>query len=174
MAAHGSCYCGAVELQLEESARPVMQSLCHCRNCRHWSAAPVTSVMMYATSPKPDAPFWPLTVSDPSHAVRSFYKKHSPEAGVWPCTRYFCSQCGGHLFNTPEGASVVAVFPYCWERDSSPFSPAVLFEPSCHVNSKHTAISISDGKPRHEGFAHEGATSEKDQDGSQQQVETQS
>ena len=174
MAAHGSCYCGAIQLRMEASARPVLQSFCHCRNCRHWSAAPVTSSMVYITSPRPDAPFWPLTLRDPSHAVRSYRKQHPPDAAVVPAARYFCCECGGHLFNAPEGESCISLFPHCWEQDSSPASPAVLFQPSCHVNSTHTAISISDGKPQHQGFANEGAKSGKDHSGSQQQAETQS
>ena len=39
------CSCGAVIVEL--SNEPFQQILCHCKNCRAWSASPVTSATLF-------------------------------------------------------------------------------------------------------------------------------
>src|SRR5262245_34720199 len=41
----GQCYCGAVEIEM--SGDPLEVGYCHCENCRHYSAAPVSAFTLW-------------------------------------------------------------------------------------------------------------------------------
>lgn len=45
----GSCFCGAVELEVTGS--PQAMGYCHCRSCPSWSGGPVNAFSLW----KPDA-----------------------------------------------------------------------------------------------------------------------
>jgi hypothetical protein len=45
----GSCFCGAVELEVTGS--PEGMGYCHCRSCRSWSGGPVNAFSLW----KPEA-----------------------------------------------------------------------------------------------------------------------
>ena len=45
----GTCFCGAVELEVTGS--PEAMGYCHCRSCRSWSGGPVNAFSLW----KPDA-----------------------------------------------------------------------------------------------------------------------
>jgi hypothetical protein len=41
----GKCYCGAVEIEMRGD--PLEVGYCHCENCRHYSAAPVSAFTLW-------------------------------------------------------------------------------------------------------------------------------
>jgi hypothetical protein len=45
----GSCFCGAVEIEVTGS--PEAMGYCHCRSCRSWSGGPVNAFSLW----KPEA-----------------------------------------------------------------------------------------------------------------------
>src|SRR3546814_20815988 len=44
----GSCFCGAVELEV--SGSPEAMGYCHCRSCRSWSGGPVNAFSLWKRS----------------------------------------------------------------------------------------------------------------------------
>ena len=52
----GSCFCGAVKLEV--AGEPAAMGFCHCRSCRSWSGGPVNAFSLW----KPEA----VTVSETS------------------------------------------------------------------------------------------------------------
>src|SRR5689334_3056543 len=76
----GSCYCGAVEIEV--SGAPAGMGYCHCEGCRAWSAGPVNAFVL-----------WPqaaVKVLRGSEHIGVFAKVPNSQ-------RKWCKQCGGHL-----------------------------------------------------------------------------
>ena len=107
--------------------------------------------MIYRTSPTEERPFFPLSITSGSDSLRGYQKSHPPSAGVNSVTRHFCSTCGTHLFNAPEGAPIISVFPYVWDKEPSS-SPAVTFQPSYHSNFRHHTLDLKDDQPKFMDF----------------------
>jgi len=79
MTRSGQCYCGAIRFEL--SGEPARVSLCHCRDCRMASGAPVTGWAAYPEGALAVTQGTPKTVNR-SGAV----------------LRFFCGDCGTGLF----------------------------------------------------------------------------
>lgn len=80
-ALHGSCLCGAVELDVHE---PQMFLECHCTRCRQWTGCASTPVVVVS-----GATFVQTAGKD---VLKSY-----AENGFSP--RYFCGQCGTSVFS---------------------------------------------------------------------------
>ena len=107
--------------------------------------------MAYVLAPADAQPFFPLSITDPTKALKGFKKDHGPNADVHPVTRYFCSTCGTHLFNLPVGSGTVIVLPYVWDTESES-SPAVVYQPVLHACFKDHALNPNDDKPKFPSF----------------------
>lgn len=81
----GGCLCGAVRYRAE--AEETLHYLCHCSDCRRYGGGPYHAAIVVAASA--------LEISG--------------EPRVYTCradsgrtiARYFCGDCGGHLFTSP-------------------------------------------------------------------------
>ena len=80
MSYKGSCFCGAVTLQV--TGDPAGMGYCHCESCRHWSAGPVNGFTLW--DPKA------LKITKGAEHIGSFAKTPASE-------RKWCKQCGGHV-----------------------------------------------------------------------------
>ena len=78
----GQCHCGAVRYEM--SAQVIHQALCHCRDCRRHSGAPMVA--------------WGLVSKDNLKVEGETKEYASSEHG----RRHFCPQCGTGLFYTSE------------------------------------------------------------------------
>ena len=76
----GSCFCGAVTLEL--SGAPEAMGYCHCSSCRSWSAGPVNAFTLW----KPEN----VKVTKGADLVGRFQKSDNSE-------RKWCKKCGGHF-----------------------------------------------------------------------------
>src|SRR6516165_1310003 len=76
----GSCFCGAVEIEVTGS--PEAMGYCHCRSCRSWSGGPVNAFSLW----RPEA----VRVTSGSEHIATFAKTPMSE-------RQYCAKCGGHL-----------------------------------------------------------------------------
>lgn len=88
MSQTGGCLCGAVRYELK--AEPVMQAICHCKNCQR-QAGSVLSVLI-------GVPRDGITIKGETTTYED-----SGESGlkVW---RKFCPTCGSPLFTDAESA----------------------------------------------------------------------
>jgi hypothetical protein len=120
----GSCFCGAVHLRA--TGAPVAMGFCHCKSCRHWSAAPVNAFTLWT----PDA----LTVTRGAEEVGT-YSKTAKSGRKW------CELCGGHLFTEHPGIGLVDIY--------AAMLPKLRFEPALHVHYAEAVVRIRDGLPKH-------------------------
>ena len=126
----GSCFCGAVELEV--SGAPAAMGYCHCRSCRSWSGGPVNAFSLW----QPQAV--PITRGE-GH-LASFEK--SPFS-----RRRFCAKCGGHLMTEHPTIGLIDVF--------AATIPTLDFAPGVHVNYAETALRMRDGLPKLKDFPKE-------------------
>src|SRR5258705_3221841 len=84
MAHSGSCFCGAVKVEVTGS--PEAMGYCHCRSCRSWSGGPVNAFSLW----KPEA----VRVTAGAEHVATFSKAAMSQ-------RKYCAKCGGHLITHP-------------------------------------------------------------------------
>ena len=89
----GSCMCGAVSVEVEGDPQAML--VCHCKDCRAWSASPVNG-----------AALWPrdkMTVTQGQDNVQSY--AHSEGHN-----RSWCTKCGGHVFTDHIPFGLVDVY----------------------------------------------------------------
>ena len=120
---HGSCFCGAVELEI--IGAPEAMGYCHCESCRHWSAGPVNAFSLW----QPSA----VTVVRGAEHIKSFAKTDNSH-------RKWCGQCGGHLMTDHPHAGVVDVYAAVIKD--------FTYDPSMHVFYAESVLSIHDGLPK--------------------------
>ena len=123
----GSCFCGAVKLEV--AGAPEVMGYCHCRSCRSWSAAPVNAVSLW----KPDA----VRIVEGAEHIATFQKTAMSE-------RQYCSKCGGHLMSRHPSLGMVDVF--------AATIPTLKFAPGVHVNYAETVLPMKDGLPKLKDF----------------------
>ena len=123
----GSCFCGAV--QLEVTGEPEAMGYCHCRSCRSWSGGPVNAFSLW----KPDTV---RIIAGEDHLAT--YQKTEVSA------RRYCAKCGGHLMTDHPTLSLVDVF--------AATLPTLNFEPGVHVNYAETVLPMRDGLPKLKDF----------------------
>ncbi|MEO8166019.1 MAG: GFA family protein [Betaproteobacteria bacterium] len=119
----GSCFCGAVQLQV--TGEPEAMGYCHCESCRSWSAGPVNAFTLW----KSDA----VKITRGADNIRSYNK--TPHS-----YRKWCNTCGGHLFTEHPGMGVTDVY--------AATIPNFPYEPGIHVHYQESKLPIKDGLPK--------------------------
>ena len=133
----GSCFCGAVQLELK--GEPTAMLYCHCKDCQVWSAGPINSASLW----NPDL----LEVTKGQEYIETYNKtEHS--------YRKFCKKCGGHLMNEHPGLKLIDIFAVILNGFS--------YKPTIHINYESKTVSVKDGLPKFsdmpEEFGGSGAT----------------
>ena len=123
----GSCFCGAVELEV--TGAPEAMGYCHCQSCRSWSGAPVNAFSLW----KPRA----VQIVSGAEHVASYQKTEHSQ-------RQYCTECGGHLLTNHPGLGLVDVF--------AATIPSLDFVPGVHVNYAETVLPMRDGLPKLKDF----------------------
>jgi hypothetical protein len=123
----GSCFCGAVEVELTGS--PEAMGYCHCRSCRSWSGGPVNAFSLW----KPEA----VRIKSGSEDVAAVQKTPMSQ-------RKYCAKCGGHLMTNHPTLGLVDVF--------AATIPTLLFTPGVHVNYAESVLPMRDGLPKLRDF----------------------
>lgn len=124
---HGSCFCGAVEIEV--SGEPVDMGYCHCSSCRTYSGAPFVAFTI-----------WPadkFRVTRGEQLLGAFNK-------VGTSDRKFCTRCGGHLFIDHPHLGLVDV--------RAPILPSVAFEARAHLNYSERVMPVTDGLKKFNDF----------------------
>ena len=120
MQVDGACHCG--DIRYTATIDPAKVAICHCTDCRDWSATPVTAYSL-----------WPadkVRVLDGADKVTRFNK-------MGKATRCSCSVCGGAVMAELPGAGLVDVYPM--------FLKDVPFEPTAHVHYAERVMDMADG-----------------------------
>ncbi len=130
MAHVGTCFCGAVTLEV--SGLPEAMGYCHCRSCRSWSAGPVNAFSLW----KPEA----VRITSGAKNVATYAKTPLSE-------RNFCTKCGGHLMTNHPPLGLVDVF--------AATIPTLNFTAAVHVNYAETVLPMKDGLPKLKDFPKE-------------------
>lgn len=128
---HGSCLCGAVQLEIQEPLEH-MPEACHCSQCRKATGNFWTGVNIRRTA---------LTVRG-ADSVAWFQSSEKVQRG-------FCARCGSTLFWNPtiEGYQWTAVAMGCLD------TPLTLrVSKHTFVGDKGGYYEIADGAPQHEAF----------------------
>lgn len=123
----GSCFCGAV--RLEVSGEPEGMGYCHCSSCRSWSGGPVNAFSLW----KPET----VKVTAGQEHLATFAKTAMSE-------RQYCAKCGGHLMTNHPGLGLVDVF--------AATLPGLAFAPGLHINYAETVLPMRDGLPKLKDF----------------------
>jgi hypothetical protein len=123
----GSCFCGAVTVEVTGS--PEAMGYCHCTSCRSWSGGPVNAFTLW----KPGA----VKVASGNQHVATFAKTPTSH-------RKYCSKCGGHVMTDHPTLDLVDVF--------ASTIPSLDFKPGVHVNYGETVLRMRDGLPKLKDF----------------------
>ena len=136
MSHSGSCFCGAVQIEVE--GEPEAMGYCHCGSCRSWSAGPVNAFSLW----KPEN----VRVTTGEEHLASYQKTDMSQ-------RQYCDQCGGHLMTRHPPLGLVDVY--------AATLPTLDFRPGVHVNYAETVLPMRDGLPKLKDFpAHVGGSGE--------------
>jgi hypothetical protein len=127
MTCTGSCFCGAVKIEVTGSPEAV--GYCHCTSCRSWSGGPVNAFSLW----KPGA----VKVTSGAEHVATFQKTEMSQ-------RKFCAKCGGHLMTNHPPIGLIDVF--------ASTIPSLDFKPAVHVNYAETVLRMRDGLPKLRDF----------------------
>ncbi len=123
----GSCFCGAVKIEVAGS--PEAMGYCHCSSCRSWSGGPVNAFSLW----KAEA----VQVKSGAEHIATFQKTAFSQ-------RKYCSKCGGHLMTGHQSVGLVDVF--------AATIPTLEFVPGVHVNYAETVLRMKDGLPKQKDF----------------------
>jgi hypothetical protein len=120
---NGSCFCGAV--QLEVTGDPAGQGYCHCGDCRSWSAGPVNAFSLW----KPDQ----VRITKGAELIGVYHKTERSY-------RKFCTRCGGHLLAEHPTWNLIDVY--------AATIPEFKHQPGIHVHYGESVLPIRDGLPK--------------------------
>jgi hypothetical protein len=123
----GSCFCGAVKIEV--SGAPEAMGYCHCESCRSWSAAPVNAFSLW----KPDH----VKVTQGREFLGHFKKTAMSD-------HQFCTKCGGHVMTEHPPLGLTDVY--------AATIPSLDFKPGVHVNYAETKLRMRDGLPKFRDF----------------------
>ena len=126
----GTCFCGAVEVQV--TGTPEAMGYCHCASCRSWSAGPVNAFSLW----KPEN----VKVTRGAELLGHFQKTPMSD-------RQFCTTCGGHLMTHHAPLGLTDVY--------AATLPTLDFKPAVHVNYAETVLPMKDGLPKLKDFPSE-------------------
>jgi hypothetical protein len=107
----GRCLCGGVTYSAD--AEPVIQAVCHCKDCQRQTANPFSVVVGV-----PEAAF------AVEGSTLSSFKTTGTDSGE-ETVRHFCSACGSPLFTLTASAPGVVIIKAGSLDDMSWFEPAV-------------------------------------------------
>jgi hypothetical protein len=119
----GSCFCGAVTLEVTGS--PEAMGYCHCRSCRWWSGGPVNAFTLW----KPEA----VRITSGAEHVATFEKTERSQ-------RQYCAKCGGHLMTYHPLLGIMDVY--------ASMIPTLDFTPGVHIHYAETVLPMRDGLPK--------------------------
>lgn len=122
-ACSGTCFCGAVEVSV--SGDPLAMGYCHCKDCRDWSAAPVTAFTIWMPEN--------VEIRKGADKLGSFNRTDRS-------TRKWCKSCGGHVLTELPKMGVVDVYPA--------IIPDLSFEAAVHIHYQESVLRIRDGLPK--------------------------
>src|SRR3979490_572857 len=123
----GSCFCGAVKLEVSGSAEAM--GYCHCSSCRSWSGGPVNVFSLLNPAAVREKPG--------DEHITTFQKPALSQ-------RKYCKNCGGHLMTGHQPLGLVDVF--------AATIPTLEFAPGVHVNYAETVLPMKDGLPKLKDF----------------------
>jgi hypothetical protein len=123
----GSCYCGAVEIEM--SRPPLDMGYCHCANCRKYSGAPLTAFSLWKADD--------VKVTKGSELLAHFQSSEISD-------RRYCTKCGAHVMIDHPKLGLIDV------RSALPTT--VTFKPTVHLNYEETVLPIKDGLPKLRDF----------------------
>lgn len=104
----GGCACGAV--RYESRGEPLVQLICHCRDCQRASGTGGVPIMAVPKS---------------GFSVTGETKGFAKEGGSGrPAVRHFCPQCGSLLFGMPEIAPHMVTICVGSLDDARAFAPS--------------------------------------------------
>ncbi|GGB98840.1 hypothetical protein GCM10011494_16640 [Novosphingobium endophyticum] len=109
MTYEGGCHCGTVRYRVE--GEPVHAALCHCRDCRKSSGAPMVAWAAFASDN------FALTAGEPS-----VYN------GTGQSMRYFCPSCGSGVYFVNE-----EVLPGLVDIQIATLDDPDAFPPQAHI-----------------------------------------
>jgi hypothetical protein len=130
MSHSGTCFCGAVKLEV--SGSPEAMGYCHCRSCRSWSGGPVNAFSLW----KPES----VRVTQGAEHIATYAKTPLSQ-------RKYCTKCGGHLMTAHPPLGLVDVY--------TATIPTLKFVPGVHVNYSETVLPMKDGLPKLKDFPKE-------------------
>jgi hypothetical protein len=123
----GKCYCGAVEIEMRGD--PLEVGYCHCENCRHYSAAPVSAFTLWKREN--------VSVTKGEEFLGRFKSSDISERG-------YCTKCGGHILVEHPTLGLMDV--RIGALRNFPFKPTV------HLNYAETILPMRDGLPKLKDF----------------------
>jgi hypothetical protein len=126
----GSCFCGAVQIEVEGD--PEAMGYCHCRSCRSWSGGPVNAFSLW----RPEN----VKVTAGKDHLKTYQKTELSQ-------REYCDVCGGHLMTNHPPLGMIDVF--------TATIPTLKFQPGVHVNYAETVLPMKDGLPKLKDFPKE-------------------
>ena len=106
----GQCHCGAVTYEV--SGEPTHRALCHCKDCRRHSGAPMVG--------------WALFPNDQVTITGETREYSSSEHG----RRHFCASCGTSLFYTND-----VIFPNATDVQYATLDDPDAFEPQAQIQT---------------------------------------
>src|ERR1700741_689506 len=105
----GSCFCGAVTVEVTGS--PEAMGYCHCNSCRTWSGGPVNAFSLWQAD---------------AVKIKTGGDQNATYSKTPFSQRQYCRNCGGHLMNRHPTVGLVDVF--------ASTIPTLPFAPGVHVN----------------------------------------
>src|SRR6201989_2901480 len=123
----GSCFCGAVTLEV--TGTPEAMGYCHCNSCRSWSGGPVNAFSL-----------WKADAGTVTKGAEDFATYNKTKMSF----RKYCTKCGGHLMSDHPPLGLVDVF--------AATIPTLSFAPGVHVNYAETVLPMGDGLPKLKDF----------------------
>ena len=136
----GQCLCGCVKFEVD--GKIIFNELCHCRACGR--ARGMTPVHLIGV--KGD-----FKILQGQAKVKTVH-------GIGTMRHTICSDCGGGLYQRPEGKDFYATFPTSFRIESpvaegvpSSFLPANL-QPHYHANYENRLYNFHDELPKYKAF----------------------
>lgn len=126
----GSCYCGAVTLEM--NGEPLDMGYCHCAACRRYSGAPVNAFFLWKEGD--------VRITKGEDLLTHFKSSEISD-------RRACSKCGAHVRIDHPKLGLIDV------RAAAPVT--VTFKPTVHLNYEETILPIKDGLPKLKDFPKE-------------------
>ena len=124
------CMCGAV--RFEVPCEPFAMLVCHCIDCRAWSASPVNGATAFKRNQ--------LSVTKGEHLIKRYTSSEGHD-------RCWCSACGDHVFSDHPAFDLVDVYASVLE--------GLAFTPGAHINYAQSILPIKDGLPKFKDFPKE-------------------